>query len=135
MECLGLYDIIKICGIAVIAVVLGAILKHQGSNLSKYLSETASIIILLAVVLTLDPLIELLKSAFDSKISGIEMLPILLKASIIALICQFTSDICKEHNENMLSSSVEFAGNAAIIILSLPVLKALLTDVFSLIEV
>ena len=130
-----MYDIIKLCGIAVIAVILGAILKHQGSNLSKYLSETASIIILLAVILSLEPLIEMLKSAFDSKIMGIEVLPILLKASIIALICQFTSDICKEHRENMLSNTVEFAGNAAIIILSLPILKTLLADVFALIDV
>ena len=129
-----LSDILKMCGIAVIAVITGAILKHQGSNLSKYLSETASVIILLTVILSLEPLIDMLKTVFNSKILGIEILPILLKTSVIAIICQFTSDICKEHSENMLSGTVEFAGNAAIILLSLPVLKSLLSEVFSILK-
>lgn len=127
-------DILKICGIATLAVIIGVVLKHQGSNLSKYLSETAAVIIFIAVILTLDPLINMLETVFDSKIIGIEVLPVLLKASVIAIICQFTSDMCKEHNENMLSGAVEFAGNSSIILLSLPILKTLLSEVFSILE-
>ena len=130
-----LYDILKICGIATLTVIICVILKHQGSNISKYLSETAAVIIFITVILALEPFINMLKTVFDSKIMEIDMLSLLLKASVIAIICQFTSDICKEHNENILSGAVEFAGNSAIILLSLPVLKNLLTEVFSALEV
>ena len=129
-----LLDMFKICGIAVIAVVLGAILKHQGSVLSKYLSETVSILILSVIVVSFEPIVNMLETAFVNKIFGIEILPILLKSAVIAVICQFTSDICKEHNEVMLSGTVEFAGNTSIILLSLPILKALLSEVFLIIE-
>jgi len=129
-----LSDILKICGIAVIAVVLGVILRSQGSVLSRYSSESAAVIILSIVVLSLEPLINLLKKAFDGNILNVDLLPIVLKTAAIAIICQITSDICKDHGENTLVNAVEFAGNASIIIMSLPVLKALLSDVFSLLK-
>ena len=127
-------DILKLCGIAVLAVILGAILKHQASQAAKYVPETAALLILITVIVSLEPLIDMLKSTFNSKAFSLELLPILLKTSAIAIICQFTSDICKEHGENMLSGAVEFAGNASIIIMSVPIIKTLLTDVFSLLK-
>ena len=127
-------DVLKICGIAIIAVILGVILKSQGSILSKYTSESASVIILIAVVISLEPFIYLLKTAFEANILSNQILPVILKTAVIAIICQLTSDICREHGENMLMNSVEFAGNASIIIMSLPILKTLLDDVFSLLK-
>lgn len=127
-------EILKLCGIAVLAVILGAILKHQGSQSAKYVPETAALLILITVILSLGPMIDMLKNTFYSISFSIDLLQVLLKTAAIAIICQFTSDICKEHGENMLSGAVEFAGNASIIVMSVPIIKNLLTEVFSLLK-
>lgn len=48
----------------------------------------------------------------------------------VAIICQTVCDVCKDNGENTLASVVEFAGNAEIILLSLPIIKKLLDTAF-----
>ena len=44
----------------------------------------------------------------------------------IAFIAKITADICKENGENMLKSAVEFAANAQLLLITLPLLKELM---------
>ncbi len=127
-------DILKICGIAVIATVLSSVLKNNGQQISKYITVVASILIITSIITSLSPIIDLLKKSINTSILSVEILPIIVKSAAIAVICQVVSDICKESGETMLSNAVEFAGNASIILLSVPVITSLLTDVFKILR-
>ena len=127
-------DVMKICGIAVLATILSVVLKNNGQQISKYITLLASIIIITSIIASLVPIIDLLKNTINNGMFSIEVLPIILKAAAIAVICQVVSDICKELGETMLSNAVEFAGNASIVLLSVPIINSLLTDVFKILR-
>ena len=48
------------------------------------------------------------------------------KALLIALLCQLTSEICRDFGENSIASKVELGGKIAIIYLSIPLVKEVL---------
>ena len=127
-------DILKICGIAIIATVLSAFLKVNGQQISKYITQISSILIITSVIISLTPIIDLLRKSINNSAFSLDVLPIIVKSAAIAVICQVVSDICKELGETMLSNAVEFAGNASIVLLSVPVINSLLTDVFKLLR-
>ena len=127
-------DILRICGIAVIATVLSAFLKNNAQQISKYITQIASILIITSIIISLSPIIDLLKRSINNSILSVDVLPIIVKSAAIAVICQVISDICKECGEIMLSNAVEFAGNASIVLLSVPVINSLLTDVFKILR-
>ena len=49
-------NFLKICGAAVITIILSAILKNRGSHLTPYLSEITAILIISSAVTALVPL-------------------------------------------------------------------------------
>ena len=128
-------NFLKICGAAVITIILSAILKNRGSHLSPYLGEITAILIISSAVTALVPLFNFLKGIItDGEITG-DLYGTLIKASFIAVVSHVIYDLCKENGENMLASAVEFTGNAEIVLLSLPLISSLLNDTFKLLDI
>ena len=120
-------EIYKVCGAAIIALTLTAVLKSHGSSLSPYLTQISAIVILISTISALIPIVSFINSLIKGTSSAKANVQIILTASAIALMCKTVSDLCKENGENMLKNAVEFAGNAQIILLALPMIKELLT--------
>lgn len=125
-----MYSILKICGAAIISVVLAQVLKNRGSSLSGHLSEITGVTILISVIASLSPLISFVRELITGTEGSSDVIPLLMTVVAIAIVCQTVCDICKDNGENTLSSVVEFAGNAEIILLSLPIIKKLLDTAF-----
>ncbi len=120
---------LKICGAAITAIILSVILKRRESSLSPFIGEIAAISITFSVISSLIPLINFIKSsAQNTDANGV--ISTILAASSIAVITQTVCNICKSNNESSLAYAVELAGNAEIILLSLPYLKSILSQVF-----
>lgn len=128
-------NVYKICGAAIIAVVLSVILKNRSSSLAPFLTEITGILIISSVISALLPLVTFIKDLISKGSVQYDLFNTLIKAAVIALVCQVVYDICKENGENMLASVIEFAGNAEIILLSLPLITALLKDTFEALNV
>ena len=120
-------DIYKACGLAVIAIAITAVLKNRGSEISRYIPQITGIVILITAIGTVAPLISYIKGLLRGSNVSSNAISIIINASVIALVCRTVSEICRENNEIMLKNAVEFAGNAEIILLSLPVIKDLLS--------
>ena len=130
-----MYSIYKICGAAVIALVLSLFLKNRGSSIAPYLTEITGILIISSVITALLPLISFIKDLISGTGVKYDLFGTLIKAAVVSIICQVVYDICKENGENMLASVIEFAGNAEIILLSLPLITVLLKDSFEALNV
>ena len=120
----------KICGAALISVILAQILKNRGSSLSGHLTEITAITILISVIASLSPLISFVRGLITGGDSKTDVITLLMTVVAVAIICQTVCDVCKDNGENTLASVVEFAGNAEIILLSLPIIKKLLDTAF-----
>ncbi len=128
-------NIYKICGAAIIAVVLSAVLKSRSSSIAPFLTEITGVLIISSVISSLLPLISFVKGLLLGENVKYGVFDTLIKAAVIAVICQVVYDICKENGENMLASVIEFAGNAEIMLLSLPLITSLLKEAFEALNV
>ncbi len=120
-------EILRICGIALIGIVMATLLRNRGSAIAPYITQVTALIIFSTAVAALIPVIEFIKSMTEGQAETSDAISSVLLASVIAVVFRILSDICKENGENMLKNAVEFAGNAEIILLCLPIIKDIIT--------
>lgn len=111
-----------IIGVAIISTVIYLLIK-------KYTPEYAILAEILSVCLVLFsayPYIRDVIDFFASVDAEKEYISLLLKITGIAVLTQFSADICSDSGETALSSKIEFAGKTMILALSLPLVEKLL---------
>lgn len=125
---------IAIVGVSVISAVVYILTK-------KYSPEYAILIEIAAVILILWTAYPYICDVIDfymefSAVGGIDSsyLQMLLKIMGVAILSQFSSDICKDSGESALASKIEFAGKTLILALSVPMAQALLEFAVGLIK-
>lgn len=125
-------EVIKIIGIALIALIITIIIKQYRPEFAIYISLVAGVIILALVIGNLTNVINLLKDI--STRSGInnKFLGILLKMTGIAILTEFAISICKDSGENAIASKVEIGSKVIIISLSVPIITNLLEVILKL---
>lgn len=115
-----------VCIFAVASALIIASLKSFGQQFANIAAATAGIVIFIYVLEGLLPFISFVKSVSEK--SGTEgYFLLMLKALAISVCCRMSAEICRDCGENSLASRVELAGKAGIVIISLPVIRQLLS--------
>lgn len=122
-------DIIKIIGIAFVAVIIIVILKQYRPEFAIYASILAGVLILILVSDTLSGIIEMVKSISSKTNINSNFLAILIKITGIAILTEFAVSICKDAGESAIASKVDIGGKVIIISLSIPIISALVDTV------
>lgn len=122
-------DIIKIIGIAFIAVIIIVILKQYRPEFAIYASIIAGVLILTLVSNTLSGIIDMIKSISSKTNINSEFLAILIKITGIAILTEFAVSICKDAGESAIASKVDIGGKIIIISMSIPIINALIDTV------
>ncbi len=100
-------DIIKIIGIAFIAVIIIIILKQYKPEFAMYVSILAGTIILLMSVGKIGGIITILENiSTNTQING-EFLSILIKITGIAFLTEFAVSVCKDAGETAIANKVD----------------------------
>ncbi len=122
-------DIVKIIGIAFLAVIIIIILKQYRPEFAMYVSIIAGALIIFMSIGKLDGIIKLLNTISNStKVNG-QFLGILLKITGIAFLTEFAVSICKDSGETAIASKVDMGGKIIIIAISVPIISSLLETV------
>lgn len=112
--------VLQVCGVA-LSVLMFAL---QAGKRSRGAVVAAS---LLFFSVSLDGIVRLFSFLQgQQQIWGNTEYKALMKALGIGIVCQFTSELCKDAGEQVLASRVEFFGKVEIILLSVPLLQELL---------
>lgn len=126
-------NVLSVCGLVLCIVIINKLLENYSKEYIILITICASIIILIYVSgyisTTLDFLNQLLEVSSSSDIYSV-----LLKALGICIVTNLSVDICKDSNQNALSSVVLITGKIAILLISIPLLKELYTVVSQLIN-
>lgn len=118
-------DIVKISVLAVVCTVVTALIKQYAPSYSS-LAQIAALVAVLTLGMTfikdaLSSALELMNvSALQS-----EYIFLLIKALGIAVTAKFAADACRDSGSSSLAGAVELAAKAAILVLTMPMLKAL----------
>ena len=125
-------DIIKIIGIALIALIIIIILKQYRPEFAIYVSILTGILIILLITDKLTDIIQLLNSIASKASINTEFLALLLKITGIAFLAEFAVSVCKDAGEAAIASKVEIGSKIIIIAMSIPIISALLEIVLKM---
>ena len=119
-------EIIKIIGIALIALVIIIILRQYKPEYAIYVYMIAGILILFLAVEKITGIINLLQSISDKTYINKSFLSILLKITGIAFLTEFAVSVCSDAGEKAIASKIEIGSKVIIITMSIPIITSLL---------
>ena len=119
-------EIIKIIGIALIAVIIIIMLKQYRPEYAIFISILTGALILILVMDKLDGIISLIKSIQDKSQINMEFITLLIKITGIAFLSEFAVSICKDSGEGAIASKIEMGTKIIIISMSIPIISSLL---------
>ena len=126
-------NITAIVGAGLTAAAAAALLRRFGGEFGLFISLAASIMIILAVVTSISPLIELVDELSEETGTASEYIMILMKALAVCIVTRLASECCRDSGEGAIAAKVEFAGKAAVLLIAVPLFRTILDIVRSLI--
>ena len=126
--------VLKVVFCALIAVILGLMLRQQGKDIALLLSAAVCCMVIAAGFRYLQPVVEFVQQLQESTGTDPEFLRILLKSVGIGLVAELAALICKDAGNAALAKTVQILAVAVILWLSLPLMQALLELVQKLLE-
>lgn len=119
-------EIIRIVGIALIALIIIILLKQYKKEFAIYISLLAGILIILLVMDKFEGIINLIESIANKSSINTEFIGLILKITGIAFLAEFAVSICNDSGETAIASKIEIGSKIIIISMSIPILSSLL---------
>ena len=119
-------EVIKIIGIALIALIIIVMLKQYRPEYAVFISILTGVLILMLVMDKLTGIISLIKSIQDKYSINTQFIAILIKITGIAFLSEFAVSICKDSGEAAIASKIELGSKIIIISMSIPIISSLL---------
>lgn len=124
-------DILKICGVAVLCSVVGAIVGALSGGISVAIRLGGLALVLGGAVTLMGQVTEQL-SAFEG--SSAEYVSIMIKGLGIVTLGRICSDICRDCGQNGVAAAVESCAKLAVVLLAMPSVLGILEAVDTLIS-
>lgn len=125
-------DMVKIAAIAVAAALCAVVVKKNVAELGMVLSLCAGAIILSCSLGALEGVKELMDTLADTAGLSPAVLAPVVKTVGIAVLTRVSAELCRDAKEGGIAAFVETAGAAAALLVSLPLLKTVLSMVTGL---
>lgn len=119
-------EIIKIVGIALIALIIIIMLKQYKPEYAIFISILTGILILFLVMDRLSGIINLIQSIQNKYSINTQFIALLIKITGIAFLSEFAVSICKDSGEAAIASKIELGSKIIIISMSIPIISNLL---------
>ena len=125
-------EIIKIIGIALVALIIIVLLKQYKPEYTIHISLLAGALIILLVMDKLTGIINLLQSLANKTSINSTFLLLLIKITGIAFLSEFAVSICKDSGEAAIANKIEIGTKIIIISMSIPIITSLLEIILKL---
>lgn len=119
-------EVIKIVGIALVALVIIILLKQYRPEFAIYISLLTGVLILFLVMDKLTGIVNLLQSLASKTSINSTFLVILIKITGLAILSEFAVSVCKDSGEVAIASKIEMGTKIIIISMSIPIISSLL---------
>lgn len=120
-------NLAAVIGIAVIAAILASMLRRYHQEYAMILAVAAGAVLMLGIILGFSPAAEEIRLLLEESGLNGEYASILFRALGICFLAQFAADACRDAGESALASRVELGGKTAVVILSLPLFREIMT--------
>ena len=122
-------DYLRWTAAVLIGLILSLVISKQSKDMSLLLTLAVCILVCLGALEFLEPVTELLREL--RRLGGLdsEAVSILMKAAFIGLLSELMGLICADVGEGALGKALQILSNAAVLWLSIPLLRQLITMV------
>ncbi len=127
-------NLLGIIGICIVSVVISILFNQYKPEYSLFISLVCGCIVISLVLSQLNDVFNVLKTFLNYLQINDLYLEIIIKSLGICYITQIASDSCKDAGYISIGNKVDFAGKAAIIILSLPLFNELIDIALKLVS-
>ncbi|MDI3541005.1 hypothetical protein H0A61_02431 [Koleobacter methoxysyntrophicus] len=125
-------EVLNIVGMGLIAAILVVVLKEERPEIAIQVSILVGIIIFILMVNKISLVISILEDLSRKVNIDFIYFSTILKIIGIAYITEFGAQICRDAGSGAIASKIEFAGKILIILLSVPIIVALLEMVLKI---
>ena len=125
-------EILKIAAIGITASLLVLFVREHRPDVAVLIGLAAGILILFSVVNYLTEAISALQALMDKSGIDPEILQAVLKIIGIGYITEFAAHICEDSGSRGIADKILFGGKVLILIISLPLLSAVIEIILSL---
>ncbi|MEL1135173.1 stage III sporulation protein AD [Desulfitobacterium sp. THU1] len=125
-------EIWQIVGIALVAAILGVVLKQVRREIALQLSILTGVIIFTLILDKIKIIIDLLQNLADQANISSYYLIIVLKIVGVAYLAEFGADICRDADEKALATKIEIAAKVGVLVLAIPIIVAILESIMRL---
>lgn len=122
---------LKIAILSLITIFLSIIIKHHSPEISMIINIAGGFLILLVCFDYLSELLEFYSSLSSTVNIDSSIIKIALKIISVGFITEFISSLANDFGNSSISSKVIFGGKVVICIIMLPVIKELVSLLFS----
>lgn len=119
-------EIIKIVGIALIALIIIVMLKQYRPEYAIFITILTGVLILFLVMDRLTGIINLIQTIESKSSVNTQFIALLIKITGIAFLSEFAVSICKDSGEAAIASKIELGSKIIIISMSIPIISSLL---------
>ena len=127
-------EIVKIIGIALIALIIIIMLKQYRPEYAIFISILTGILILFLVMDRLTGIINLIQSIQSKYSINTHFIALLIKITGIAFLSEFAVSICKDSGEAAIASKIELGSKIIIISMSIPIISSLLEIILKILS-
>lgn len=117
---------LKICAVALAAVIIIALIKMYKPELTVEVTLCAGLILLYFLLGSLKEGLGFIAGIYDELSYGREYFPIIIKVLVIAYITEFAVALCQDAGEKSIANKVELAGKVSVFFAAMPVFVSLL---------
>ena len=118
--------VLKVIFGALIALILGLMLRQQGKDMALLLSIAVCCMVVAVMTSYLSPVVDFIHQLQDSAGTDPEFIAILLKSVGIGLVAEIAGLICSDAGNAAMGKTVQILATAVILWLSLPLMRSLL---------
>ena len=127
-------EMVKTAAVGIAAVLLALQFKQIKPEYGMYIGLAAGLLIFGMAVSHLGAVTEGIETIASLISVDSKYIAILLKVTGIAYICEFTANLCRDSGYSSVDYQIEFAVKLIILVMSLPVVTALLKTVNSFLQ-
>lgn len=111
---------IKVIFICVTSLFMILIIKNTLPSIAPVVAIASGIISISLCIPELKKILNMINSFVYATSGMMDYFKVIIKVAVIAVICEFSSQLCSDNGENYLASKIEFAGKLSIILISMP---------------
>ncbi|PAD19501.1 stage III sporulation protein AD [Shouchella clausii] len=125
-------EIVQLVGLGLIATFLALVVKEQKPAFAFLLTMFVGAFIFLFLIDEIAVMIEMISQLAKSANIHMVYLQTILKIIGIAYITEFGAQIAKDAGQSSIASKIELAGKIFILVLAIPIIKAVIEMILSL---